>query len=94
MIDMIKELDLDDLSTVTGGSMYSVDESVWGVQEFIEKCKAARSNNLSNGVALDSNEALDWLWGQYLRHGLGDRLDEWGYGDILERYYFENPRFC
>ena len=20
-------------------------------------------------------------------------VDEWGYGDILERYYFENPRF-
>ena len=52
MIDMIKELDLDDLSTVTGGSMYSVDESIGGVQEFIEKCKAARSNNLSNDVAL------------------------------------------
>ena len=87
------EIDIEDLSTVNGGIRYSVDESVFGVQEFIQVCKEARANNLSNGTPLGSNQALDWLWSKYRSHGLEDRLDEWGYGDILERYYFENPMF-
>ena len=93
MTNSIKAISLDELSNVTGGSKYSVDESVRGVKEFIEVCKTARANNLSNGSQLDSNQALDWLWSKYLSYGLEDRLDCWGYGDILERYYFEDPHF-
>ena len=92
-MNTVKELNIQDLSMVSGGVRYSVDESVFGVPEFIAKCKEARANDMSNGTALGSNSALDWLWGQYVSHGLEDRLDEWGYGDLLERYYFENPMF-
>lgn len=90
---MVKEISFEDLNMVSGGSMYSVDERVWGVQDFIEDCKTARANNLSSGTALDNNQTLDWLWSKYKSRGLEDRLTEWGYGDILERYYFENALF-
>ena len=93
MSKSIKAISMEELNNVSGGSKYSVDESVLGVQEFIEVCKTTRANNLSSGKVLDSNESLDWLWKKYLSYGLGDRLDCWGYGDILERYYFEDPRF-
>lgn len=91
---MTKAINLEDLSMVSGGSVYSVDESVFGVQEFIQACKTARANNLSSGIELDNNQTIDWLWKKYVRCGLEDRLDQWGYGDILSRYYFEDPRFC
>lgn len=78
MNNTMNEINLEAMSMVSGGSMYSVDESVFGVQEFIEKCKTERANNLKNGSALDSNAALDYLYDQYRKHGLDDRLDEWG----------------
>ena len=87
------DLELKELNTVSGGSKYTVDETVFGVQDYIGVCKTARSHNLGNGTELDNAQTLDWLWKKYVSYGLEDRLDQWGYGDIVEKYYFESPLF-
>ena len=46
MNNTMNEINLEAMSMVSGGSMYSVDESVFGVQEFIEKCKTERKTVL------------------------------------------------
>ena len=93
MSNTINEIKLIDLNIVTGGSLYAIDECVWGVPEFILDCKTARANNLNNGTPLEDTQTIDRLRARYRSHGLVRRLGQSSFDDIVERYYFENALF-
>ena len=60
MTKMVKELKRDMLDKVAGGA-YNIDETIPGVQEFIQECLRQRQIGLSEGIKITNQLTQDKL---------------------------------
>lgn len=87
MTKMVKELKRDMLDKVAGGA-YNIDETIPGVQEFIQECLRQRQIGLSEGIKITNQLTQDMLYSKFIKLGLESILHWWGFEDIMEKYYF------
>ena len=87
MTKMVKELKRDMLDKVAGGA-YNIDETIPGVQEFIQECLRQRQIGLSEGSKITNQLTQDMLYSKFIKLGLEPILHWWGFEDIMEKYYF------